>query len=144
MTQPATTTAHATSIAHLNPEGMARNLAFSQGIAVTGPHRVVYIGGKNAVEAAGTVVGKGDLGAQTRQIFHNLKTVLAAADARLEHVVRWTIHVVQGQPLGPAFEVFRAEWGHRPNPPTITMVYVAGLAHPDYLCELDAIAVVPT
>jgi enamine deaminase RidA (YjgF/YER057c/UK114 family) len=34
-------------------------------------------------------------------------------------------------------------WGNRPNPPLITMLFVAGLAHPDFLAELDAIAVVP-
>jgi enamine deaminase RidA (YjgF/YER057c/UK114 family) len=34
-------------------------------------------------------------------------------------------------------------WGNRPNPPLITMLFVARLAHPDFLAEIDAIAVVP-
>jgi len=42
-----------------------------------------------------------------------------------------------------AFEVFQTEWGQRANPPAITMAYVHSLANPDFLMELDAIAVVP-
>jgi len=52
-------------------------------------------------------------------------------------------HVVQDQSLGAAVAVFQREWGPRPNPPAITLHIVAGLAHPDFLAEIDAIAVVP-
>jgi enamine deaminase RidA (YjgF/YER057c/UK114 family) len=50
---------------------------------------------------------------------------------------------VQGNSPGPAFEVFRRVWGNRPNPPTITVLFVAGLANPEFLTEIDAIAVIP-
>jgi enamine deaminase RidA (YjgF/YER057c/UK114 family) len=50
---------------------------------------------------------------------------------------------VKGQPIQPAFEVFQHTWGRRPNPPAITMVFVSGLANPDFLVEMDAIALVP-
>jgi enamine deaminase RidA (YjgF/YER057c/UK114 family) len=50
---------------------------------------------------------------------------------------------VQGQPLLPGFEAFQRAWGDRPNPPAITGLFVAGLAHPDFLVEFDAIAAVP-
>jgi len=43
----------------------------------------------------------------------------------------------------PAFEVFQRVWGARPDPPLITVVFVSGLAQPDYLAEIEAIAVVP-
>jgi enamine deaminase RidA (YjgF/YER057c/UK114 family) len=131
------------TVEHLNPEGLARNPAFTNVVAVTGAATTVYVGGQNAVTATGEVVGKGDLGAQTEQIFHNLQAALAAAGAELEHVIKWSIYVVDGQPLGPAFEVFQRVWGRRPNPPLITLVRVAGLAQPDFLAELEAVAVVP-
>ncbi|MDQ3701844.1 MAG: RidA family protein [Chloroflexota bacterium] len=131
------------TVEHLNPEGLARNPAFTQAIAVSGPHRVIYVGGQDAVDPSGNVVGQGDIRAQAEQIFHNLRTALAAGGASLEHVVKWTIYVVQGQPLMPAFEVFRQQWGERPNPPTISVLYVAGLANPEFLAEIDAVAVVP-
>jgi enamine deaminase RidA (YjgF/YER057c/UK114 family) len=140
MTQQAHTK---TSVQHLNPDGMSKNPAFSQAVIVTGSAKTIYIGGQDAVDASGAIVGKGDLKAQTEQIFKNLQIVLAAAGAGLEHVVKWNIYVVQGQPLQPGFEVFQKVWGKRPNPPAISSFYVAELANPDFLCEIDAIAVVP-
>lgn len=130
-------------IQHLNPDGLIKNPAFTNVVVVSGSVKTVYVGGQDAVDASGTIVGKGDIRAQTEQIFKNLQTALAAAGATLEHVVKWNIYVVQGQPLQPGFEVFQQVWGRRPNPPAITGVYVAGLANPDFLCEMDAIAVVP-
>ena len=47
-----------------------------------------------------------------------------------------------GQPLRPAFEVSQQIWGRRPNPPAISVMFVAGLANPEFLVEMDAIAVV--
>lgn len=57
--------------------------------------------------------------------------------------MRWTIYVVQGQPLEPAFAVFQEVWGRWPNPPTIAVLVVVRLANPAFLAEIDAIAVVP-
>jgi enamine deaminase RidA (YjgF/YER057c/UK114 family) len=54
-----------------------------------------------------------------------------------------TVCVVQGQSPVPGLEAFRRAWGDRPNPPAITVLFVAGLAHPEFLVEIDAIAVVP-
>ena len=43
----------------------------------------------------------------------------------------------------PGFEAFQRAWGGRPNPPIVTMNFVSGLANPDFLVEIAAIAVVP-
>lgn len=51
--------------------------------------------------------------------------------------------MVQGQPLQLGYEVFLREWGGRPDPPAITLLLVAGLAHPDLLVEIDAVAIIP-
>lgn len=130
-------------IQHLNPDGLNKNPAFTNVVVVSGSVKTVYVGGQDAVDASGTIVGKGDIKVQVEQIFKNLQTALAAAGATLEHVIKWNLYVVQGQPLQPGSEVFQQVWGRRPNPPAITMAYVAGLANPDFLCEMDAIAVIP-
>jgi enamine deaminase RidA (YjgF/YER057c/UK114 family) len=131
-------------VEYLNPDALAKNPAFTNVIVVTGAAKTIYIGGQDAVDGATrTVVGKGDIKAQVEQVFKNLEAALAAAGAGLGHVVKWNVYIVQGQPLQPAFEASQRAWGKRPNPPTITGVYVAGLANPDYLVEMDAIAVVP-
>ncbi|GHO48040.1 RidA family protein [Ktedonospora formicarum] len=131
------------SVQHLNPETMHKNPAFTQAITVTGPTRTIYIGGQDAVDADGNIVGKGDLAAQTRQVLKNLRLVLDAAGARPEHIIKWNIYLVQGQSFQAGYEAFQEFWGRQPNPPIITGMFVAGLAHPDFLVEIDAIAVVP-
>jgi enamine deaminase RidA (YjgF/YER057c/UK114 family) len=132
-----------TVVEHINPDDMHKNPAFTQVIVVSGPMKTIYVGGQDAVDAAGNIVGKGDVLAQSVQALENVQKALAAAGAGLEHVVKWNIYLVQGQPLGPGFAAFQRVWGQRPNPPTITGMFVAGLAHPDFLVEIDAVAVLP-
>jgi enamine deaminase RidA (YjgF/YER057c/UK114 family) len=130
------------SVHYINPETMHNNPAFSQGVIVDGHARTIYIGGQNAVDATGAVVGQGDLAAQTEQIFNNMETVLAEAGAKLENVIQWRLFIVQGQDIRPGFEVFQRRWGPHANPPLVSMAFVSALAHPDYLVEIEAIAVV--
>ncbi len=130
-------------VKYINPDGLPKNPAFTNVVTVTGPAKTIYIGGQDAVDASGAIVGKGDLKAQTEQILKNIQAALAAAGAQPEHVVKWNICVVQGQSIQEGFTAFQGVWGNRPNPPAISVMFVAGLAHPDFLAEMDAIAVVP-
>lgn len=130
-------------IRHINPDGLSKNPAFTNVITVTGPVKTIYIGGQDAVDASGSIVGKGDIRLQTEQVLNNIQAALKACGAELEHIIKWNIYVVQGQPIQPGFEVFQKIWGRRTNPPAITVLYVAGLANPDFLVEMDAIAVIP-
>src|SRR4030095_7007341 len=115
------------SVQHLNPDGMHKNPAYSQAVVVAGNAKTVYVGGQNAVNASGQIVGKGDLEAQTEQVLRNVETALAASGGSLEHVVKWNVYIVQGQSVLPGFDAFRRGWGDRPNPPTVTVLFVAGL-----------------
>ena len=96
-------------IDHLSPPGMHSSPFFSQAISVEGPHRTVYIGGQNAVDAAGQIVGVGDVAAQAAQVARNFRAILDAVDAGPEAIVKWTVHVVQGQELLPAMQAFQGE-----------------------------------
>ena len=127
-----------------SPDGLVKSPAFSHVAVVSGPVRTIYVGGQDAITADGEIVGKGDLGAQTTQILTNIETALAAAGAGLEHVIKWNVLVVEGQPIQAGFEAFQRYWGSRTTPPAlITAAFVAGLGQPDWLVEMDAIAVVP-
>ena len=55
-------------VIHLNPQTLHKTPAFTQVITVTGPAKTIYVGGRDAVDAAGKIVGKGDLAAQTHQV----------------------------------------------------------------------------
>src|SRR6476661_1647248 len=103
------------SVQHLNPETLHHNPAFSQAVLVSGAVKTVYIGGQNAVDTAGAIVGRGDIGAQAEQVMQNLQAALAAGGVGLEHVIKWNIYLVQGQPLQPGFAVFQRVWNRRPN-----------------------------
>jgi len=140
--QPKSTMAKG-QVQYLDPETLHKNPAFTNVVVVSGSVKTVYVGGQDAVDTSGAIVGKGDLKLQTEQILKNIQAALAAGGARLEHVVKWNIYVLQGQSLNTGFEVFQRVWGNRPNPPAISGMFVAGLAHPDFLAEMDAIAVVP-
>jgi hypothetical protein len=78
-------------VEYLNPEGLHKNPAFSPVAVASGDVKTLYVGGQ--------VVAKGDLKQQTAKAIANVETALNAAGAKLEHVVKWNVHIVQGQPL---------------------------------------------
>lgn len=143
MTQQTTFPSAHALVEYINPDRLHKNPAFTQVISVSGPVKTIYVGGQDAVDAQGIIVGKGDLKAQTAQVLANLRETLAAAGAVPEHIIKWNMYLVQGQSLQEGFQAFQQFWGLRPNPPTITMAFVSGLANPDFLIEMDAVAVVP-
>src|SRR6266700_1974445 len=119
-------------VQYLNPETLHKNPAFTQVITVTGPARTIYIGGQDAVDAQGNLVGKGDLAAQTHQVLLNLRTALAAASARPEHIIKWNVYLVQGQSLQAGFTAFQQFWGDQPDPPTIDFHLRLGAGTPGF------------
>ena len=120
---------------------MHSNPAFSQAVLVEGAHKRLIIGGQNAVDGAGNIVGAGDLEQQTEQVLKNLLTLLEEAGAKAEDVVRWNVYLVQGQDPRVAFGVFQKVLQTTGPPPTVTVLQVAGLAHPGFLLEINGEAV---
>lgn len=127
----------------LNPEGLSKNPAFSQLVITQGYGKTIYIGGQNAVNAQREIVGAGDISAQTEQVMQNIQTALSACGATFENLVKLTIHIVQGQDLYQGFQASQKYLGTLKNPPAITGFFVAALAHPAFLVEVDAIAFIP-
>ena len=103
--------------------------------------KVLHIAGQVAQDAAGTLVGKDDIRTQTRQVLENIRTVLAAAGGTLDDVARVTVYVTDMSGLAQIHEV-RGQYFRRPYPAS-TLVEVKRLVKPDYLIEIDAVAVIP-
>ncbi len=128
-------------LVHQNPPGLREPTGrYSQLVTARGT-ATVYIAGQVSTDAEGTVVGEGDLAAQARQVFANLRTALGAAGAGPADVAKLTIYVVGFRPesrdaLLPELE---AMFGERP--PANTLLGVQALARPEYLLEIDAVAV---
>jgi enamine deaminase RidA (YjgF/YER057c/UK114 family) len=127
---------------HLNPDTLSSNPAFTQVVVVEAPAKMVYIGGQNAVLPDGSIAGS-TLADQTVQVLRNVKAAVEAAGGTVDDIVKWTIYVIDGQSFEEGFAAFMGEWGQRPDPPTITGVKVVGLANPQYLVEIDAVAAIP-
>jgi enamine deaminase RidA (YjgF/YER057c/UK114 family) len=129
------------SLELINPDGLPAPAAYTQVIVATG-RRLVFVAGQVAHDADGNLVGPGDVAAQARQVFANVGRALAAAGARPEDVVKLTTFVVHHRPeYRPLISEARiAVFGD--HKPTSTLVGVEALALPDYLIEVEAIAVI--
>jgi enamine deaminase RidA (YjgF/YER057c/UK114 family) len=108
-------------------------------VEVGGPGRMIFISGQLARDGAGNLVGKGDMGAQLRQVCENIKAALEAAGARLEDVVKTTTYVTD---IEEYFKHIDVRMGYFSTAlPTSTTVEVRKLAHADFLVEIEALAV---
>jgi len=129
---------------YINPENMAKPRGYSHAVSVSGNRQTVYVGGQNAIDENGNLVGKGDLKKQTEQVLSNIEKILQAANGKLENVVKFNIHILQGQNPMNGFMAFQQKWNNKKGLPAITVLFVAGLGNPDWLVEIDAIAEVET
>jgi reactive intermediate/imine deaminase len=123
---------------HINPEALSRSRGYSQVVKVG---NTVYIAGQISAGSDGTVVGKGDPESQARQVWRNIEAAVKAAGGTLQNVVKTTTYVTNIQ-YAAAVRKVREELFQSSNPPTSTLLVVAGLASPDYMVEIEAIAVV--
>lgn len=129
-------------IEHPIAKGLFQNPAYSHTVSAIGG-RTIYISGQVAIDEHGAIVGAGDLGAQTSQVMRNVGLALAAAGASYEHVVKITTYVVGYKPehravIGRARSPFFAKG----PPPASTLLGVEALAAPEWMIEIEAIAVV--
>ncbi len=126
----------------ISPKELHHNPAFSQVAVVSGNIKTIYIGGQNAVSTSGEIIGKSDIATQAKQTLNNVQVALKAAGANFSDIIKWTVYIVSGQSPQPAFQVFQEVLGRKTEPPLVTVLFVAGLANPDFLLEVEAIAVI--
>jgi enamine deaminase RidA (YjgF/YER057c/UK114 family) len=102
--------------------------------------RLLYISGQVAWDGSGNIVGKGDVGAQARQVFENLRGVLRAAGGDLSSLMKITTYITRIENFPAVAEarsaVFRGEL------PASTLIVVKSLFHPDFLIEVEGVAAV--
>lgn len=126
----------------LNPPTLCPTNGWTHIVTHTMPGKTIYISGQVSVNAKGDVVGKGDLQAQVVQTFENLKNALAAAGATFKDVVKSNLYVVGLKPdVMPMIREVRARYFDQKNPPASTLVGVEKLVGPDWLIEIEVVAV---
>jgi enamine deaminase RidA (YjgF/YER057c/UK114 family) len=130
------------TLEHLRPEGLLHNTALSQVVVASGT-RTIYTAGQVSIDEHGALVGASDLAAQTAQAMRNVGLALAAAGASYADIVKITTYVVNYKPEHRAVIVkARGPFFANGAPPASTLVGVAALALPEWLVEIEAVAVV--
>ena len=122
-----------------NPDGVyAPPANYSQAARVPGGSDLLFISGQGPQNASGDTVGKGDLAAQAEQVFHNLKTILAAHGVTFANAIKVTIYLTDMSKLAE-FNAVRAKY-YGDAKPTSTLLGVTALVDPDWLVEVELVA----
>ena len=126
-----------------NPDTVAAPMGtYSQAVRVeTGDAVWIHVSGQIAIDTEGNLVGPGDLRAQTRQVFENLKAILEANGATFADAVKIGTYLTTLDDLAGMREVRSAYL--TAEPPASTAVQVVALVVPEALIEIDLVAVVP-
>ena len=124
----------------VNPWTWQDQFGFSQAWRVDDAKSIVFVSGQGPISPDGELVGEGDFQAQTRQVFENLRTVLAESGADLEAIVKVTVYLTD---LGTLRDFGRIRAEFIPgDQPASTALEVSSLALPGMMIEVEATAVV--
>ena len=112
---------------------------YSQGIKVGGAQTVLFLAGQVAYDKDGGVAHRGDFKAQAREALRALKALVEAAGGRMENIVKLNTYVTDVRYRGDLIPVREEFFGKKG--PASTLVQVCALAHPDWMIEIEAIAI---
>jgi enamine deaminase RidA (YjgF/YER057c/UK114 family) len=126
-----------------NPQGMASPATYSQVVEVSGPQRIVFFAGQTGQDASGKLVA-GGIRAQATQVMENIKTALASVGGGFEHIVKLNTYMLDIDRDGPAYRDVRASYfNNKAALPASTLLQVSRLANPEYLLEVEVLAILP-
>ena len=123
-----------------NPPTLSKPTGYTHIVEVTGPGKTIYISGQIALDKDGMVVGAGNMKAQAEQVFKNLLAALDAAGAKFSDVVKMNTYITDIDKAPAVREVRARSFGE--TAPASTFVQVVHLARPEFLLEIEVIAVV--
>jgi reactive intermediate/imine deaminase len=101
---------------------------------------LIFVAGQVARDVKGNLVGKGDIRAQIEQVFENLKAVLEAAGSGMHKVGKLTVFITQLEYRPVVHEIRSRVFREAGHLPASTLAVVASLADPDWLVEIEAVA----
>ncbi len=135
-----TAAAETGKVQYLRPQTMFHPGTFSHVVAITGPHKLIYVAGQQGKPLNGALPK--DFSGQAQGAFENMKLALAAVGATMDHVVKTTTYVTDLRAATPLFGPVRAKFFSNDNPPASTLLQVSALTN-DALIEIEAVAAVP-
>ncbi len=99
---------------------------------------LLFIGGAVANNAYGEIVGKGDIRVQTRQALENIKSLVETAGGTMRDVTKTTVYLTDLENYAGMNEVYRTYF---PTEPPARATVRVDLVNPDFLVEIEAMAV---
>jgi 2-iminobutanoate/2-iminopropanoate deaminase len=128
-------------ITRTNPDGIAKPFSsYSHVVIAEGAQKLVFCAGQVAADADGNVLPPDDFEAQAKMVMENLTKALAGGGAKLSDVTKITIYICNPHDVPKARKVLQTYFGG--HPPGSTLCILRGLAHPNFLLEIEAIAAV--
>src|SRR6266478_3877636 len=124
-----------------SPTTLSKPTGYSHVAEVTSG-KIVYIAGQVALDKAGQLVGKDDFAAQVRQVFENLNEALKAAGGSFADVIKLNYYCVADRSQLPVVRETRDQFVNTQAPPASTFVFVRDLVRPEWLIEIEAVAVI--
>jgi enamine deaminase RidA (YjgF/YER057c/UK114 family) len=127
-----------------NPDTMARPAAGYSHVAEVSGGKLVFVAGQVALDSAGDLVGKDDFRAQAEQVFRNLDAAVKAAGGDFHDVVKLNYFCADSVDPAeiPGIREIRDRFVDTKQPPVSTFVVVRRLVRPEWLIEIEAVAVV--
>jgi 2-iminobutanoate/2-iminopropanoate deaminase len=119
--------------------GVFEPATYSQGISVSQAQRLLWLSGQVAYTADGGVACRGDFKGQARGAYEAIKALVESQGGTMANVIKLTTYVTDMRyraDLAPIREEFFGKKG-----PASTLVEISALAHPDWMIEIEAIAV---
>jgi enamine deaminase RidA (YjgF/YER057c/UK114 family) len=123
----------------INPTDIHKTSGYSHAVRMGD---IVFVAGQVAFDEHGELVGSGDLRAQVEQVFRNIKTVVEAAGSSMDRIGKLNVLALSDESLPVLREVRNRIWEPFGYVPASTFAIVAGLASPEFLIEIEAIAYV--
>ena len=140
---PTAVEAQTPPVRHTNPQGMASPATYSQVVEVNGPQRIVFLAGQTGQDANGKLAAGGIRG-QATQVMENIKTALASVGGGFEHVVKLSTYMLDIDRDGAGYREVRASYfTNKAALPASTLLQVSRLANPEYLLEVEVLAMLP-
>jgi 2-iminobutanoate/2-iminopropanoate deaminase len=128
-------------ITRTNPAGITKPFAsYSHVVTAEGAMKLVFCAGQVAADENGNMLPPDDFDAQARMVMKNLTNALAGAGAQISDVTKITIYICNRDHVPKARGVLQTYFAD--DPPGSTLVIVHGLAHPNFLLEIEAIAAI--
>jgi enamine deaminase RidA (YjgF/YER057c/UK114 family) len=144
VTKPASQSKESSLFRIFNPDTIAKPTAGYSHVAEVTDGKLVYIAGQVAIDRAGNMVGKDDFRAQVQQVFENLKAAVEASGGDFHNIIKLNYYCSEAVDPGqvPVVREIRDKYVNTANPPVSTFVVVKRLVRPEWLIEVDAVAVV--